>query len=51
MLEIEALIELLVEREIVTKEEFLAEFKKLDREMKERRKLLNLLNVGKMVER
>lgn len=33
----EALREVLFEKGIITKEEFLAEFKKLDREMKENR--------------
>jgi len=37
MLEIEALRELLFEKGIITEEEFLAKFKKLDREMKEKR--------------
>jgi len=37
MLEIEALRELLFEKGIISKEEFLAEFKKLDKEMKEKR--------------
>ncbi|MDH5386639.1 MAG: hypothetical protein OEY18_18210 [Candidatus Aminicenantes bacterium] len=37
MLEIEALIELLVDKGIVTKEEVLAKCRKLDREMKEKR--------------
>jgi len=37
MLEIAALWELLCEKGIISKEEFLAEFKKLDREMKEKR--------------
>jgi hypothetical protein len=36
MLEIAALRELLFEKGIISKEEFLAEFKKLDREMKEK---------------
>lgn len=38
MLEIEALRELLFEKEIITKDEFIAKFKKLDGEMKERRR-------------
>lgn len=37
MLEIEALRELLFEKGIITEEEFVGKFKKLDREMKERR--------------
>ena len=37
MLEIGALRELLFEKGIITEEEFIARFKKLDREMKERR--------------
>lgn len=37
MLEIEALRELLFEEGVITKEEFLAKFKKLDREMKRKR--------------
>jgi hypothetical protein len=37
MLEIVALRELLFEKGIISKEKFLAEFKKLDREMKEKR--------------
>ena len=37
MLEIEALIELLVEKGIITKDEVMAKCKKLDREMKEKR--------------
>ena len=37
MLEIETLRELLFEKGIITKEEFLSKFKKLDRERKERR--------------
>ena len=36
MLEIEALRQLLFEKGIITKDEFLAKFKKLDREMKEK---------------
>ena len=36
MLEIEALIELLVEKGIITKAEVMAKCKKLDREMKEK---------------
>ena len=39
MLEIEALRQLLFEKVIITKDEFIAKFKKLDREMKERRVL------------
>jgi len=37
MLEIEALRGLLFEKGIITEDEFIAKFKKLDREMKERR--------------
>ena len=37
MLEIEALRQLLFEKGIITKEEFIDKFKKLDREMKERK--------------
>jgi len=37
MLEIEAMRQLLFEKGIITEEEFIAKFKKLDREMKERR--------------
>lgn len=37
MLEIEALIELLVEKGIITPEEFIARFRKLDREIREKR--------------
>lgn len=37
MLEIEALRELLFEKGIITKDELMAKFKKLDREMKEKR--------------
>jgi hypothetical protein len=37
-LEIEALRELLFEKGIITEKEFIAKYKKLDREMKERRK-------------
>ena len=36
MLELEALRELLFEKVIITEQEFLAKFKKLDREMKEK---------------
>ena len=36
MLEIETLRELLFEKGIITKDEFIAKFKKLDREMKEK---------------
>ena len=36
MLEIEVLRQLLFEKGIITKDEFLAQFKKLDREMRER---------------
>jgi len=36
MLEIEALRELLFEKGIISEEEFLAKFKKLDRKMKEK---------------
>ena len=36
MLEIEALRQLLFEKGIITEEEFIAKFKKLDREMKEK---------------
>ena len=36
MLEIKALIELLLEKGIINKDEFMAEFKKLHREMKEK---------------
>ena len=36
MLEIETLRQLLFEKEIITEEEFIAKFKKLDREMKEK---------------
>ena len=36
MLEIEALRQLLFERGIISKEEFIAKFKKLDREMKKK---------------
>jgi len=44
MLEIEALRQLLFEKGIITKDEFIAKFKKLDREMKEKRgRLVNLL--------
>ena len=38
MLEIETLTQLLFEKGIVTEDEFFAKFKKLDREMKEKRK-------------
>jgi hypothetical protein len=38
MLEIAALRELLFQKGVITKDEFLAKFKKLDREMKERGK-------------
>ncbi len=37
MLEIKALIQLLFEKGIISEEEFIAKFKKLDREMKEKR--------------
>ena len=37
MLEIETLRQLLFEKGIITKEEFVARYKKLDREMKERK--------------
>ena len=37
MLEIETLRELLFEKGIITEDEFIAKFKKIDREMKERR--------------
>jgi hypothetical protein len=37
MLEIEALRQLLFEKGIISKEEFVSRYKKLDREMKERR--------------
>jgi hypothetical protein len=37
MLEIETLRQLLFEKGIISKEEFLAEFKKLDKEMEEKR--------------
>ena len=37
VLEIETLRELLFKKGIITKDEFMAKFKKLDREMKERR--------------
>ena len=37
MLEIEALRQLLFEKGIITKDEFIAKFKKLDREMKEKK--------------
>ena len=37
MLEIETLRQLLFEKGIMTEDEFIAKFKKLDREMKERR--------------
>jgi hypothetical protein len=37
MLELETLRELLFEKGIITEGEFLAKFKKLDREMRERR--------------
>jgi len=37
MLELEALRQLLFDKGIITEEEFIAKFKKLDREMKERR--------------
>ena len=37
MLELETLRQLLFEKGIITKDEFIAKFKKLDREMKERR--------------
>lgn len=36
MLEIKALIELLLEKGIISKNEFMAKFKKLDRKMKEK---------------
>jgi len=39
MLEIGALRQLLFEKGIITEEEFLAKFKKLDREMKEKRNI------------
>jgi hypothetical protein len=42
MLELETLRQLLFERGIITKEEFIAHFKKLDREMKERRRKVNI---------
>jgi hypothetical protein len=35
---IEALVELLVEKGIITKDEVMAKFKRLDREMKEKRR-------------
>ena len=38
LVEIGALRELLFEKGIISKEEFLTEFKKLDREMKEKRR-------------
>ena len=37
MLELETLRELLFEKGIISEEEFIAKFKKVDREMKERR--------------
>ena len=37
MLEIEAMRQLLFEKGIISEEEFIARFKKLDKEMKERR--------------
>ena len=39
MLEIETLRQLLFEKGIISKEEFIARFKKLDREMKEKGKI------------
>ena len=38
MLEIETLRQLLFEKEIITTDEFIAKFKELDREMKEKRR-------------
>ena len=38
MLEIETLRQLLFEKGIISEDEFMAKFKKLDREMKERRR-------------
>lgn len=40
MLEIEALRELLLEKGIITKDEFIAKFRKLDGEMKEKGKMI-----------
>jgi len=37
MLELETLRQLLFEKGVITEEEFIAKFKKLDREMRERR--------------
>jgi hypothetical protein len=41
MLEIETLRQLLFEKGIISEEEFIARFKKVDREIKEKREVVN----------